>query len=136
MRGGNMDNRHRLCLLVSFIVLTSSASARAQIDVEPGQRYLLLAAERTSTMQDELDEAAALGFRIVTGSPTSGDEIVIFLERVTTPPDTYQYQLLATSRTGTMQRELEEATMRLSSYSSEGRAAVPSATNTAYLPRR
>ena len=60
-------------------------------------------------MQRELDEAAAAGYRILTGSPTSGTEMAVILEKVVTPPNTYQYILLATSRTGTMQRELDEA---------------------------
>ena len=60
-------------------------------------------------MEEELAEAAALGFRIVTGSPTSGNEMALLLERVATPPDTYEYQLLATTRTSTMQEELAEA---------------------------
>ncbi len=72
-------------------------------------RFLLLATTRTGTMEKELEEAAAAGYRVVTGSPTSGDEMALVLEKVATPPDTYQYLLLATTRTGTMQRELHEA---------------------------
>ena len=60
-------------------------------------------------MEEELEEAAAAGYRVVTGSPTSGTEMALVLEKVATPPDTYQYLLLATTRTGTMQRELYEA---------------------------
>lgn len=72
-------------------------------------RYLLLATTKTSTMQKELDDAAAKGFRVVVGSPTSGSEMAVLLERVAQPPDTYKYRLLATTRTGTMQKELNEA---------------------------
>ncbi|MBM3789947.1 MAG: hypothetical protein FJW35_06295 [Acidobacteria bacterium] len=43
------------------------------------------------------------------GSPTSGTEMALFLERVALPPETFKYRLLATTRTGTMQRELNEA---------------------------
>lgn len=60
-------------------------------------------------MQRELDEAAAAGYRILTGSPTSGTEMAVILEKVVTPPNTYQYLLLATTLTGTMQREIDEA---------------------------
>ena len=38
--------------------------------------------------------------------------MALFLERVATPPDTYQYQLLATTQTSTMQEELDEAAAR------------------------
>jgi hypothetical protein len=72
-------------------------------------RFLLLATTKTGTMEEELEEAAAAGYRVVTGSPTSGTEMALVLEKVATPPDTYQYLLLATTRTGTMQRELYEA---------------------------
>lgn len=72
------------------------------------QRYLLLATKKTGTMEKELQEAAASGFRVLVGSPTSGSEMAIFMERVATPPDVYRYKLLATTRTGTMQKELNE----------------------------
>ncbi|MEJ7713262.1 MAG: hypothetical protein WKF84_26305 [Pyrinomonadaceae bacterium] len=35
--------------------------------------------------------------------------MVLFLERVAQPPDIYKYQLLATTRTGTMEKELNLA---------------------------
>ena len=79
----------------------------AELDLD--QRYLLLATKKTSTMQKELDEASAAGYRIVVGSPTSGDEMALILEKVATPPNNYEYLLLATSKTSTMQKELEEA---------------------------
>ena len=60
-------------------------------------------------MQKELNEAAAQGYVIRMGSPTSGNEMALFLERAAEAPDTYTYQLLATSRTGTMQKELAQA---------------------------
>ncbi len=96
---------------ISLAVLLASMTGLAAKDlkVEPGQKYLLLATTKTSTMQKELDEAATLGFRVVAGSPTSGTEMAVFLERVTEAPDLYRYQLLATTRTGTMEKELNEA---------------------------
>ena len=72
-------------------------------------QYKLLATTKTSTMQEELDETAAKGYRILVGSPTSGSEMAIFLSREATPENPYQYKLLATNRTGTMQKELNEA---------------------------
>lgn len=81
----------------------------SQVKVDPEQRYLLLAAKRTGTMEKELNEVAAQGFRVLVGSPTSGVEMAVFMERVAMPPNTYHYKLLATTRTGTMQKELNEA---------------------------
>ncbi len=103
----SVKNLTILSLLLS--VLVPSASAQ-RLKIEPEQRYLLLATKKTSTMQKELDEAAALGFRIVVGSPTSGTEIALLLERVAPPVNAYTYRLLATTRTSTMQKELDEAT--------------------------
>jgi hypothetical protein len=76
---------------------------------ESEQRYKLLATTRTSTMQKELDESAAQGYRILVGSPTSGSEMALFLERVASSGEPYKYKLLATTRTSTMQKELNEA---------------------------
>ena len=74
----------------------------------PDDKYKLLATVKTSTMQKELDEASSQGYRIVAGSPTSGSEMVLFLEKSVSSPGNYQYRLLATSRTGTMEKELNE----------------------------
>lgn len=84
-------------------------SKRAKLNVEPGQRYLLLSTLKTSTMQKELDEAAAQGFRVVTGSPTATNEWAVLLERVAEPSAPYTYRLLATTKISTMRRELNEA---------------------------
>jgi hypothetical protein len=82
---------------------------RARLKIEPGQRYLLLATMKTSTMQRELDAAAAQGFRVVTGSPTSMSEWAVLLERVADPAAPYRYRLLATTKIATMRKELNEA---------------------------
>jgi hypothetical protein len=100
-----------LCAITAGLLLPAALVADA-----PGQdlteRFLLLATTKTGTMEEELTEAAAAGYRILAGSPTSGDEMVLILEKVATPPDVYEYQLLATTRTGTMQEEIEEAAGR------------------------
>jgi hypothetical protein len=98
----------RIVFFTIASVMAAAASAGA-IDIAADQQYLLLATSKTSTMEKELSEAANQGFRVVACSTTSGTEMVSFLERVATPPDIYRYKLLATSRTGTMQKELNEA---------------------------
>ena len=72
-------------------------------------QYKLLATTKTSTMHKELDETAAKGYRILVGSPTSDSEMAVFLSREASPENPYQYKLLATTRTGTMQKELNDA---------------------------
>jgi len=69
-------------------------------------RYLLLATQRTGTMQDEVNEAAGRGYRVVAASRTEGTEVVVALQLAT---EAFQYKLIATTRTGTLQRELNES---------------------------
>ena len=96
-------------VLAAFLVSVSIPTQAQKLKVAADQQYVLLATTKTSTMQEELTEAARMGFHIMVGSPTSGNEMVLLLERIATPPDTFTYQLLATTRTGTMQKELTEA---------------------------
>ncbi len=72
-------------------------------------QYKLLATVKTSTMQKEIDQSAAAGYRILVGAPTSGSEMALFLSKDGTVADPYKYKLLATTRTSTMQKELNEA---------------------------
>lgn len=98
-------------LVLPFILLTAvSAVAQSKLKIDPESRYLLLSTVKTSTMQKELDEASAHGFRIISvASSCNQSEMVLFLERVTQGPDTYKYRLLATTRTSTMEKELNQA---------------------------
>lgn len=98
-------------LVLPFILLTSlSATAQNKLKIDPESKYLLLATVKTSTMQKELDEASGQGFRIISSASSCGQsEMVLFLERVTKAPDTYKYKLLATTRTSTMEKELNQA---------------------------
>ena len=100
------------CLTLSFgvlalVLLLGIVAVESAPDLS--ERFLLLATKKTKTMQKELDEAAAAGYQILVGSPTSGTEMALVLEKVATPPDNYQYLLLATTKTSTMQKELDEA---------------------------
>jgi len=98
----------KLCAFLALILGLALPAISQDVKVDPEQRYLLLATKKTATMQKELAAVAAQGFRVLVGSPTSGTEMAVFLERVATPPNVYQYKLLATTRTGTMQKELNE----------------------------
>lgn len=93
-------------LLSSLLLLIASIVGFGQDKSE--QQYKLLATTRTSTMQKEIDETAAQGYRILVGAPTSGSEMALFLSREGTIADPYKYKLVATTRTGTMQKELNE----------------------------
>jgi hypothetical protein len=75
--------------------------------------YKLLATNKTSTMQKELSGAGAAGFlytgQTVYASAFGGREVVVILERSEGEKTAYEYKLLATARTSTMQKEISEA---------------------------
>ena len=84
------------------------------IGVAPGvaqERFKILAANRTSTMEIEINEAGAAGYRFLgtQGGETlfGGSETVLLM--MLDPADRrFRYLLLATSRTSTMERELND----------------------------
>lgn len=90
-----------LCLFIA-------APAFAQIHT-----YKILATSKTSTMQKEMQEAGEAGFRFIAvmGGETAigGKEVVVLMEKKSGEMGTYGYRLLATSRTGTLQKELQES---------------------------
>lgn len=95
-------------LLISVCAITAAAPVAAQ----EGGKYKLLATNRTGTMENELNEAGAAGYRFAgtQGGETAfgGREAVVVM--VLDPEGRrFRYILLATSRTGTMERELNEA---------------------------
>lgn len=74
-------------------------------------QYRLLATNKTSTMQRELQEAGDAGYeyrgQTVFKSTFGGKEVVVILERDSdVRTDRYEYRLLATKKTGTLQKEL------------------------------
>lgn len=94
-------------LTILLVIFGAIGTTWAQTS-ENGPRYKLLATRRTGTMQKEVEEVAAQGYRIVMGSPTAGNEMAVFLSLEGTPEKPFSYKLLATSRTGTMNKELNE----------------------------
>ena len=95
-----------IAITVTLLVLAPSVMAQ-----QP-EKYLLLATNRTGTMQDELNDAGGRGYRFAgtQGGETAfgGREAVVIM---TLDPEgrRFRYILLATNRTGTMQREMNEA---------------------------
>src|SRR5258706_5990864 len=73
--------------------------------------YTLLASNKTSTMQKELQDAANAGFeyrgQTIFKAVLGGEEVVCILERDKEAPlQAVEYQLVATSKTGTLEKEL------------------------------
>jgi hypothetical protein len=76
--------------------------------------YRLLATNKTSTMQKEMQDAGDAGYeyrgQTVFKSTFGGKEVVVILERDgNAERPRYQYKLLSTSKTSTLQKELSEA---------------------------
>jgi len=95
---------------------SSTAGAEAQPSARAGDQreFRLLATNKTSTMQREMNEAADAGFHFegTMGGETSfgGSEVVVIMSRdPSVPKKRYHYKLLATSKTSTMQKELQQA---------------------------
>jgi hypothetical protein len=98
----------RSVLLAVFLAAAATAADPARYD------YRLLATTRTSTMEKELNDAAAGGFIFssVMGGETGvgGKEVVVVMSRRAGEEGGRRtYKLLATSRTSTMQKELQRA---------------------------
>ncbi len=96
------------CLAVTLLVGSTAATAAAET-VE----YRVLATNKTSTMQKEMSDAAAAGFRFggTMGGETAfgGNEVVVVMTRAGNAAPRFEYRLLATTKTSTMQRELQDA---------------------------
>ena len=103
-----MTVRIRAGLAAMALLVCFAPGALAQGKVE----YKVLSTSKTSTMEKEMQLAAALGFRYagVTGGSTAagGAEVVVIMTKVAEPVE-FEYRLLATSKTSTMQRELQDA---------------------------
>ena len=96
--------------LALAVCLFASAPAFAQaID------YRVLATSKTSTMEREMNDFGALGFKfasVMGGETAGGSEVVVLMQKGgATPEGSYRYKLLATSKTSTMQREMSEAAL-------------------------
>ncbi len=94
---------------IAIAIGTDSVLAQAGGAIE----FRVLATNKTSTMEKELNEAADAGFRFqaVMGGETAigGNEAIAVVSRGAEAKGRYAYKLLATSKTSTMEKELQEA---------------------------
>ena len=105
-----MTMRSRVTAWVCGAILLVASVAAAQNPIG----YKLLATSKTSTMQKEMQAAGDAGYEYkghtVFPSMFGGDEVVAILESDRqAPPVLHEYRLLATTKTGTMERELGTA---------------------------
>jgi hypothetical protein len=111
------EKRMRTTRLTAAALLALAASGAAVVrgpkaSASAALGYKLLATNKTGTMQKELNEAASAGFRFegVMGGETAfgGREIVSILGRAENGAS-YEYKLLATNKTSTMEKEMSGA---------------------------
>lgn len=99
--------RVRSCCGVMF------ALALASPVLGQDRAYRVLATSKTSTMQKEMQDAGSAGYHFVAvmGGETAvgGKEVVALMERSADNPGPFSYRLLATTKTSTLQKELQEA---------------------------
>jgi hypothetical protein len=104
----------KLPLMICFVLIASTNLAQAQSGAVVSDRtqYRVLATNKTSSMQKEMQEAAEAGFRFsgVMGGETAfgGSEVLVIMSKAE-GDRRYEYRLLATSKTSTAQKELQEA---------------------------
>jgi hypothetical protein len=100
-------------LAVAASAMPPNVLAQTQSPPAVGIEYKVVATTKTSTMEKELNEAAELGFHYdaVMGGETAfgGHEVVVVMSRAEGVKGRYAYKLLATSKTSTMQKELQQA---------------------------
>ena len=105
-----------LLLISCFVIASAQEAATAESKLPKGEfDYKLLATKRVTTMEKEMREAASAGYRfveVVSGETVfGGSEALVVMARpkVSDPKPKFDYKLLATSKTSTMQKELQEA---------------------------
>ena len=113
-----------VCFL--FVAVCTSANAQAADSQQTPKataedvgivefEYKLLATNRTSTMEKEINEAAGAGYHfaeVISGATFFGGSealVVMVRSKDGDHKQRYEYKLLATSKTSTMQKEIQEA---------------------------
>jgi hypothetical protein len=96
-------------LLLGILICALPSTGFAQDSVS----YRVVATNKTSTMQKEMQEAGDAGFRFaaVMGGDTAfgGKEVVVVMQKTASSTGKFEYRLLATNKTSTMQKEMQEA---------------------------
>jgi len=105
-----MKNAKKMTVTTLILGLAMALSAVAE---DRKLDYQVLSTSRTSTMEKELNDASEAGFRFQTvmGGDTAlgGHEVVTVMSHGGEAKGHYRYKLLATSKTSTMQKELQAA---------------------------
>ena len=88
--------RDRVALLLAVVILLSAPSGYTQ-QIEADQHYLILEVVKLDTFEKEVNAAAGQGFRLMMSSTSdNGGRIQALMQRASTPPDVFQYRMVAT----------------------------------------
>jgi len=102
-------------VLVTAVWSAGLAMSTAASAADRPLEYRVLATSRTSTMEKELNQAAAAGYRFSKAmggkSANGGQEVIVAMVKNPAAPGQgiLKYRLLATTRTSTMQKEMQQA---------------------------
>src|SRR5215510_6449663 len=101
-----------MSILTLLFLAASTLVAQSNV-FKPGYEYRVLATSMTHTLELELNRAAEDGFRFETamGGETAGagNEVVVIMSRRAGVKPRVSYRLLAASKTGTMEKEMQAA---------------------------
>ena len=92
---------------IAAVVLFSGVALAAQLKISPEQRYLALMTFKTSTLQKELDQAAAGGFEVV-----MANTLGVLMKRLPAGAAGAEYHLTAVGRIATLETELNAAAQK------------------------
>ncbi len=102
------ESSSHLVRLLSVAVATLLLGSAAMAEIDPNKIYLVLSTSKTTTLQKEIDEAAALGFRIVATASRGGGQVAL-MKRTASKGEDFGYRVIGTTKIDTMQKELNEA---------------------------
>jgi len=102
------DYKQAFAVVVAALALSLCANA-----ADPSFEYRVLATSKTSTMEKELNEAAAAGYRfsrVMGGKVINGGQVLVAMvkEATATGQQPRKYRLLAAGKTSTMQTEIQQ----------------------------
>lgn len=96
-----------IAVLIGLAVVCSTA-----LEAQEMTTHRVLATTKTSTMQKEMQDAGEAGFRFaaVMGGETAvgGKEVVVVMQKPSASASKFEYRLLATNKTSTMEKELQD----------------------------
>jgi hypothetical protein len=93
-----------------LVVLSPGMAVAQEIKVEPDQKYLVLEVVKLDTFDKEINSAASQGFRLLMSATSdNGSRIQALMERAATPPNLFQYRMVATFSEKTGDKEMNAA---------------------------